>query len=42
MHIEAKNKETYETPAVEVLRVKMDSAILQMSTEDYKYIDLNG
>ena len=35
-------KEIYEAPAVEVVELKMDSVILQMSTEDYEYIDLNG
>ena len=37
MHIDAKNKETYEAPAVEVLEVKMDSAILQNSQRNYNY-----
>lgn len=42
MSIKATTKEIYEAPAVEVVELKMDSVILQMSVEDYEYVDLNG
>lgn len=37
-----KAKEIYEAPTMMVVEVKVDSVILQMSTQDYNYGGLDG
>ena len=41
IRMETKIKKSYETPTVLTVEVKLDSVLLQMSQQDYRYYPLD-